>query len=180
LNQMGIEWILIAAGVAILIAVLAQRRRLQKRLTDNREALAGIKFQDELPAEVGQVLKKTPRLQGDGTFKFKTLGGIPFANNFEAVRLARRIYFVDPTVVEVLLLPDPSNLERKLAVAVTLDSKVLGYVPTQEAGEMHKYLLAHSSGVRAMAKIYLGSRPEYNGVMLDFAKPLKLESKWKA
>jgi hypothetical protein len=45
---------------------------------------------------------------------------------------------------------------------------------------MHKYLLAHSSGVCALAKFYLGSRPEYNGVMLDLAKPLKLESKWKA
>jgi hypothetical protein len=87
---------------------------------------------------------------------------------------------VEPTTVEVLLIPDPSNVERKLAVAVTLDSKVLGYVPSQEAGEMHKYLLAHSSGARAMAKIYLGSRPEYNGVMLDFAKPLKLESKWRS
>jgi hypothetical protein len=174
---MGIEWILIAAGVAILIAVLAQRRMLQKRLSDNREALAGIRFQDELPAEVGQVLKKTPRLQGDGAFRFKTLGCIPFANNFESVRIARRIYFVEPTVVEVLLIPDPGNFERKLAVAVTLDNKVLGYVPSQEAGEMHKYLLAHSSGVRAQAKIYLGSRPEYNGVMLDLAKPLKLVSK---
>jgi hypothetical protein len=80
-------------------------------------------------------------------------------------------------VIEVLLIPDPGNLERKLAVAVTLDSKVLGYVPSQEAGEMHKYLLSHSSGVRAMAKIYVGSRPEYNGVMLDLAKPLKLDSK---
>lgn len=177
---MGIEWILIAAGVAILIAVLAQRRLLQKRLVENKEALAGIKLKYEVPAEFSQVLKKTPRLKGDGTFSFKTLGCIPFANNFETIRLARRIYFVEPTVVEVLLLPDPSNLERKLAVAVTLDSKVLGYVPTQEAGEMHKYLLAHSSGVRAMAKIYLGSRPEYNGVMLDLAKPLKLEPKRKS
>jgi hypothetical protein len=177
---MGIEWILIAAGVAILIAVLAQRRLLQKRLTENREALAGIKFQDEVPSEVGKVLKKTPKLKGDDKFTFKTLGCIPFANNFEAIRVARRIYFVEPTVVEVLLIPDPSNVERKLAVAVTLDSKVLGYVPSQEAEEMHKYLLAHSSGVRAMAKIYLGSRPEYNGVMLDLAKPLKLESKWKS
>jgi hypothetical protein len=177
---MGIEWILIAAGVAILIAVLAQRRMLQKRLTENIATLAGIKFQDEVPAEVQQVLRNTPKLKGDGTFRFKTLGCIPFANNFESVRINRRIYFVDPTVVEVLLIPDPNNLERKLAVAVTMDSKVLGYVPTQEAGEMHKYLLAHSSGVRAMAKIYLGSRPEYNGVMLDLAKPLKLESKWKA
>jgi hypothetical protein len=177
---MGIEWILIAAGVAILIAVLAQRRMLQKRLTENREALAGMKFQDEVPSEVGQVLKKSPKLKGDGTFKFKTLGCILLANNFEAVRLARRIYFFDPTVVEVLLIPDPSNLERKLAVAVTLDSKVLGYVPTQEAGEMQKYLLAHSTRVRAMAKIYLGSRPEYNGLMLDFAKPLRLEPKRKS
>jgi hypothetical protein len=177
---MGIEWLLIAAGVAISIAVLAQRRMLQKRLTENREALAGMKFQDEVPSEVGQVLKKSPKLKGDGTFKFKTLGCILLANNFEAVRLARRIYFFDPTVVEVLLIPDPSNLERKLAVAVTLDSKVLGYVPTQEAGEMQKYLLAHSTRVRAMAKIYLGSRPEYNGLMLDFAKPLRLEPKRKS
>jgi hypothetical protein len=80
-------------------------------------------------------------------------------------------------VIEVLLIPDPGNLERKLAVAVTLDNKVLGYVPSQEAGEMDKYLLSHSSGVRAQAKIYVGSRPEYNGVMLDLAKPLKLVSK---
>jgi hypothetical protein len=79
--------------------------------------------------------------------------------------------------VEVLLIPEPSNIERKLAVAVTLDSKVLGYVPTQEAGEMYKYLLAHSNGIRAKAKIYVGSRPEYNGVMLDLAKPLRLEAK---
>jgi hypothetical protein len=177
---MGIEWLLIAAGVAISIAVLAQRRMLQKRLTENREALAGMNFQDEVPSEVGQVLKKSPKLKGDGTFKFKTLGCILLANNFEAVRLARRIYFFDPTVVEVLLIPDPSNLERKLAVAVTLDSKVLGYVPTQEAGEMQKYLLAHSSKVRVMAKIYLGSRPEYNGLMLDFAKPLRLEPERKS
>ena len=174
---MRIEWLLIAAGVAILITVLAQRRMLQTRLTENREALSGIKFKDELPSEVGKVLKKSPRLKGAGTFSFKTLGCIPFAKNFDSVRIARRIYFVEPTVVEVLLIPDPNNLERKLAVAVTLDSKVLGYVPTQEAGEMHKYLLAHSSGVRAMAKIYLGSRPEYNALMLDLAKPLKLDSK---
>lgn len=174
---MGIELLFIAAGVAILIAVLARRRMLQKRLMDNKEALADLKFQNEIPTEVGKLLKKTPKLKGDGKFAYKTLGCIPYAKNFEAVRIARRIYFVEPTVVEVLLLPDPANIERKLAVAVTLDSKVLGYVPSQEAGEMHKYLLAHSSGVRAKAKIYLGSRPEYNGLMLDFAKPLRLEPK---
>ena len=55
---MGIEWILIAAGVAILIAVLAQRRMLQKRLAENREALADIKFKGEVPPEVGEMLKK--------------------------------------------------------------------------------------------------------------------------
>jgi hypothetical protein len=88
---MGIESILIAAGLAILIAVLAQRRVLEKRLVDNKEALSGIKFLGEVPAEVRQVLKKTPKLKGDGTFKFKTLGCIPFANNFESVRVARRI-----------------------------------------------------------------------------------------
>ena len=177
---MGIEWALIVAGVAILIAVLAQRRMLQKRLTDNKETLSGVQFQNVIPAEVEKILKKAPLLKGDGKFAYTTRGCIPYANNFDAVRIARRIYFVEPTVVEVLLVPDPANIERKLAVAVTLDSKVLGYVPTQEAGEMHKYLLAHSSGVRAMAKIYLGSRPEYNGVMLDFAKPLRLESRRKS
>ena len=156
---MRIEWLLVAAGVAILIALLALRPMLQKRQGDNKPA---------------------PLLKGDGKFAFTIRGCIPFSENFDAVRIARRIYFVEPTLLEVLLVPEPSNIERKLAVAVTLDSKVLGYVPTQEAGEMHKYLLAHSSGVRAMAKIYLGSRPEYNGVMLDLAKPLKLESKWKA
>jgi hypothetical protein len=174
---MGIEWLLIAAGVTILIAVLAQRRLLQKRLTDNKEALSGIKFEDVIPAEVEKILKKAPSLKGDGKFAYTTRGCIPYAENFDAIRISRRIYFVEPTLIEVLLVPAPANIERKLAVAVTVDSKVLGYVPTQEAGEMHKYLLAHSSGVRAMAKIYLGSRPEYNGVMLDFAKPLRLESR---
>ena len=174
---MGVDVILLAAGTAILIVVLARRRILQKRLLDNRAALSAIKFQDEVPADVVKVLKKTPKLKGDGRFAYIARGCIPFAKNFEAVRTSRRIYFVEPTIVEVLLLPDPANIERKLAVAVTLDSRVLGYVPTQEAGEMHKYLLAHSSGVRAKAKIYLGSRPEYNGVMLDFAKPLRLESR---
>jgi hypothetical protein len=163
--------------VAILIAVLAQRRMLQKRLTENKEALSGVKFQDVIPPEVEKILKKAPLLKGNGEFAYTTRGCIPFAENFDSVRIARRIYFVEPTLIEVLLVPDPANIERKLAVAVTVDSKVLGYVPTQEAGEMHKYLLAHSSGVRAMAKIYIGSRPEYNGVMLDFAKPLRLESR---
>lgn len=172
---MSIEFLLVAAGVAILIAVLARRRMLQKRLIDNKEALSEIKFENEIPAEVGKVLKKSPKLKGDGKFAHKTLGCIPYAKNFEAIRIARRIYFVEPTEIEVLLVPDPSNIERKLAVAVTVDSKILGYVPSQEAGEMHKYLLANSSGVRAMAKIYLGSRADYNGLMLDFAKPLRLE-----
>jgi hypothetical protein len=153
---MGIEWLLIAAGVAILIAVLAITRMLQKRQGDN---------------------KPVPLLKGDGKFAFTTRGCIPFSENFDAVRMARRIYFVEPTPLEVLLIPEPSNIERKLAVAVTLDSKVLGYVPTQEAGEMYKYLLAHSNGIRAKAKFYVGSRPEYNGVMLDLAKPLRLEAK---
>ena len=174
---MGFEWLLIGAGVTILIAVLAQRRMLQKRLTDNKEALSGVKFEGVIPAELEKILKKAPSVKGDGKFSYTTRGCIPYAENFDAIRISRRIYFVEPTLLEVLLVPDPSNIERKLAVAVTVDSKVLGYVPTQEAGEMHKYLLAHSSGVRAKAKIYLGSRPEYNGVMLDFAKPLRLESR---
>jgi hypothetical protein len=177
---MGIEWLLIGAGVAILVAVLAQRRLLQKRLLDNKVALSDVNFQSEVPTEVGQLLTKTPKLKGKGKFSYKALGCFPYADNFEAVRISHRIYFVEPTEIEVLLVPDPSNIERKFAVAVTLDSKVLGYVPTQEAGEMHKYLLAHSSSVRVDAKIYLGSRAEYNGVMLDFAKPLRLETRRKS
>ena len=55
---MEIEWILIAAGVVIFIAMLAQRRVLQKRLSENRSVLAGVKFQDDIPAEVRQDLKK--------------------------------------------------------------------------------------------------------------------------
>jgi hypothetical protein len=172
---MGIELVLIGAGVTILIVVLARRRLVQTRLHVNKDALSSMKFDSEIPAEVGKILKNTPRLKGNGTFAYKTIGCIPYADNFEAVRLSRRIYFVEQTEIEVLLVPDPSNIERKLAVAVTVDSKILGYAPTHESGEMHKYLLANSSGVRARAKIYIGSRPEYNGVMLDFAKPLRLE-----
>jgi hypothetical protein len=172
---MGIEWLLIAAGVTILIVVLARRRLFQTRLIENKEALSALSFNSQLPEEFQKILTKAPRLKGDGKFAYKTLGCIPYAENFEAVRLSKRIYFVEPTEIEVLLVPDPSNIERKLAVAVTVDSKILGYAPTHESGEMHKYLLANSSGVRAKAKIYIGSRPEYNGVMLDFAKPLRLE-----
>jgi len=173
---MGIEFLLIGAGIAILIVVLARRRLFEKRLIENKEKLSGLRFDSVVPAEVQKIFEKAPRLKGDGTFSYKAVGCIPFADNFESIRIARRIYFVQPTDIEVLLIPEPGNFERKLAVAVTVDSKLLGYVPSKEATEMHKYLLAHSAGVKASARIYLGSRPEYNGVMLDFAKPLRLES----
>jgi hypothetical protein len=173
---MGIEFLLIGAGITILVVVLARRRLFEKRLIDNKEKLAGVKFDSVIPEEVEKIFKKAPHLKGDGTYSFPAVGCIPFADNFESIRLARRIYFVEPTQIEVLLIPEPGNYERKLAVAVTVDSKLLGYAPAKEAAEMHKYLLAHSAGVRASAKIYLGSRPEFNGVMLDFAKPLRLES----
>lgn len=174
---MGIEVFLIAAGVAIVISVLASRRLLQKRLLDNKDALLDLGFESEIPSEITKILKKSPLLKGDGSFAFSAQGCIPYEHNFEQVRIARRIYFVEPTPIEVLLIPDPANVERRLAVAITIDSKILGYLPTQEAGELHKYLLAHSSGVRAKARIYVGSRPEYNGVMVDLAKPLRLESR---
>lgn len=172
---MGIEVVLITVGVAILIAVLARRRLLEKRLLENKEALSQLQFFDEIPSEIPEVLQKAPKLKGDGKFAYKCLGCIHYAHNFEFVRLARRIYFIEPTIIEVLLIPDPANIERRLGVAVTLDSKILGYIPSQEAGEMHKYMLAHSIGLRAMAKIYMGSRPEYNGILVDFARPLRLE-----
>ena len=173
---MGIEFLLIGAGIAILVVVLARRRLFEKRLIENKEKLAGLKFDSAVPEEVEKIFNKAPRLKGDGKFAYSAVGCIPFADNFESVRIARRIYFIQPTDLEVLLIPEPGNFERKLAVAVTVDSKLLGYVPAKEAAEMHKYLLAHSAGVKANAKIYLGSRPEFNGVMLDFAKPLRLES----
>ena len=176
ISEMGIEFLLIGAGIAILIVVLARRRLFEKRLLENKEKLAGVKFDSVVPEEVEKILKKAPRLKGDGNFAFSTVGCVPFADNFELIRLARRIYFVQPTELEVVLVPEPGNFERKLAVAVTVDSRLLGYVPAKEAAEMHKYLLAHSAGVKANAKIYLGSRPEYNGVLLDLAKPLRLES----
>ncbi len=173
---MGIEFLLIGAGIAILVVVLARRRLFQKRLIENKEKLAGLKFDSAVPEEVEKIFNKAPRLKGDGKFAYKAVGCMPFADNYESIRIARRFYFVEPTDVEVLLIPEPGNFERKLAVAVTVDSKLLGYVPSKEAVEMHKYLLAHSSGLKANAKIYLGSRPEFNGVMIDFAKPLRLES----
>jgi hypothetical protein len=173
---MGIEFLLIGAGIAILVVVLARRRLFEKRLIENKEKLAGLKFDSAVPEEVEKIFNKAPRLKGDGKFAYKAVGCMPFADNYESIRIARRFYFVEPTDVEVLLIPEPGNFERKLAVAVTVDSKLLGYVPSKEAVEMHKYLLAHSSGLKANAKIYLGSRPEFNGVMIDFAKPLRLES----
>jgi hypothetical protein len=173
---MGIEFALIALGVAILVVVLARRRIFEKRLIDNRDRLAELRFKGSVPEEVNQILKKAPRLKGDGSFAYKGEGCILFAENFEKVMLQRRIYLIEPTEVEVFLIPEPANFERKLAVAITIDSLILGYVPVAEAEQMHKYLLAHSAGVKAKAKIYLGSRAEFNSIDLDLAKPLRLES----
>lgn len=173
---MGLEFLLLAAGIAILVVVLARRRLFEKRLIDNKEKLAGLKFEGVVPEEAEKIFSRAPRLKGDGTFSYKAVGCIPYAENFEAIRIAKRIYFIEPTDIEVFLIPEPGNHERKLAVAITVDSKLLGYVPANEASEMHKYLLAHSSGVKANAKIYIGSGADYNGVKLDFAKPLRLES----
>jgi len=177
---MGIEFLVIGAGIAILVVALARRRLFEKRLIENKEKLAGLKFDSVVPEEVEKIFQKAPRLKGDGSFSYKAVGCLPFADNFEAICIARRIYFLEPTDIEVMLIPDPGNYERKLAVAVTVDSKLLGYVTSQEAVEMHKYLLAHSSGLRANANIYLGSRPEFNRVTLDFSKPLRLESSRKS
>ena len=85
---MGIEVLLITAGVAILIAVLASRRLLDKRLADNKEALSKLNIQDVVPAELEKILKKAPLLKGDGRFAYTTRGCIPFAKNFDAIRLS--------------------------------------------------------------------------------------------
>jgi hypothetical protein len=171
-----IELLLIAIGVTILVVVISRRRMLEQRLIENREKLSKLRFESTIPLEVEELIRKAPRLKGDQSFSFPAVGCFPFADNFERVRLSRRIYLVEPTEIEVMLIPEPANYERKLAVAVTIDSKVLGYVPNREAGEMHKYLLAHSTGLRAQAKIYIGSRSEFNFITLDFAKPLRLET----
>jgi len=174
---MGIEFLLIGSGVLILIAVLGRRRIIEKRFADNRKKFAEMNFENLAAAEIDAILAKAPVLKGDGKFDYKVVGSIPFAKNFDAIRMSRRIYFVEPTKIEVLLLPQPANAERRNAVAVTIDGKVLGYVPAREASEMHTYLLAHTSGVRASARIYLGSRPEFNALALDLAKPLRLDSR---
>lgn len=176
---MGIEYLLIGAGITILIVVLARRRLFEKRLIENKLKLEKLRYNSELPDEVEEIFKKAPRLKGDGKYAYQATGTMPFADNYELIRVNRRIFFIEPTEIEVLLVPEPGNYERKLAVAITIDSKLVGYVPTNEATEMHKYLLAHSTGLRAKAKIYLGSKPEFNALALDFAKPLRLESSRK-
>ncbi len=173
---MGIELFFILAGVVILVVVLARRRLLEVRLDTNREKLAGIRFESEVPTEIAEIFKKAPALKGDGTYSHKASGTIPLRDNFEKIRINRRLYFAESSEVEVLLIPEPANFEKRLAVAVTLDSKILGYVPNEVAGAMHKYLLAHSSGLRARARIYLGSRAEFNSVSLDLELPLRLET----
>ena len=172
---MGVEYLLIGAGITILVVVLARRRLFEKRLIENKQKLENLRYNSELPDEVEEIFRKAPRLKGDGKYAFQATGTIPFADNYELIRVNRRIFFIEPTEIEVLLVPEPGNYERKLAVAITIDSKLVGYVPTNEATEMHKYLLAHSTGLRANAKIYLGSKPEFNALALDFAKPLRLE-----
>lgn len=174
---MGVEFFLVAAGLTLLVIVLARRQLFERRLALNKSKLENLKFSSELPAEVDEIFKKAPRIKGDGKFAFQAVGTFPFAENYEKIRIAKRIFFIEPTVIDVLLLPEPGNFERKLAVAITVDSKLLGYVPTNEAGELHNYLLAHSAGLVARAKIYLGSRPEFHTIWLDFAKPFRLESK---
>ena len=176
---MGIEYLLIGAGITILVVVLARRRLFEKRLIENKQKLENLRYNSELPNEVEEIFKKAPRLKGDGKYSFQATGTMPFADNYEQIRINRRIFFIEPTEIEVLLVPEPGNYERKLAVAITIDSKLVGYVPTNEATEMHKYLLAHSTGLRAKAKIYLGSKPQFNALALDFAKPLRLESNRK-
>lgn len=176
---MGFEYLLIGAGITILTVVLARRRLFEKRLIENKLKLENLRYKSELPEEVEEIFKKAPRLKGDGKFAYQAVGTLPFADNYELIRVSRRIIFIEPTEIEVLLVPEPGNYERKLAVAITIDSKLVGYVPTNEATEMHKYLLAHSTGLRSKAKIYLGSKAEFNALALDFAKPLRLESSGK-
>lgn len=173
---MGFELVLIAAGITLLIAVLARTRLFERRLIQNKEKLENLRFGSELPTDIEDLFKNAPKLKGDGKYAYQAVGTLPFKDNYEAIRVARRIIYIEPTPVEVLLIPEPGNYERKLAVAITIDAKLVGYVPTNEATEMHKYLLAHSTGLIANAKIYLGSRPEFNALALDFAKPLRLES----
>ena len=164
-------------GVLIVIAIFGRRNLEEKRLRNNRKMLTEMNFENLSRAEVEKILAKAPLLKGNGKFAFKSVGTIPFAKNFDSIRLARRLYFVEPAKVEVLLIPEPANTERIHAVAVTLDGKVLGYVPAKEASELHGDLLSRHIGLRVMAKVYLGSRPEFNAIALDMAKPLRVDSR---
>ncbi len=174
---MGIEVLFTVIGVLIVIAIFGRRKLEEKRLKDNRKMLTEMNFENLSMAEIEKILDKAPLLKGNGKFAFKSVGTIPFAKNLDSVRLARRLYFVEPTRVEVLLIPEPANTERIHAVAVTLDGKVLGYVPAKEASELHGDLLSRHIGLRVMAKVYLGSRPEFNAIALDMAKPLRVDSR---
>ena len=174
---MGIEVLFAAIGVLIVIAIFGRRKLEEKRLKDNRKMLTEMNFENLSMSEIEKILAKAPALKGNGKFAFNSVGTIPFAKNLDSVRLARRLYFVEPTRVEVLLIPQPANTERIHAVAVTLDGKVLGYVPAKEASELHGDLLNRHIGLRVMAKVYLGSRPEFNAIALDMAKPLRVDSR---
>jgi len=173
---MGIEVLIALIGGSLVIAIFGRRKLQEKRLRDNRKMLTEMNFENLSMTEIEKILAKAPLLKGNGKFAHKAVGSIPYAKNFDAIRLARRLYFVEPTRVEVLLIPEPANTERIHAVAVTLDGKVLGYVPAKEASKLHNSFLVRHMGIRAMAKIYLGSRPEFNSIVLDLANPMRLDS----
>jgi hypothetical protein len=170
-----IELFLIFSGIILLVFVIARRRMLQHRFFRNREKLATLEFENTLPEEIVEMSSRVPRIKGNGKFEFKAEQTLLHFENFERVRLAKRLYIAEISEIEVLLIPDPANIERRLGVLVSIEGFILGYVPEEISIQIHKYLLAHSAGVRANAKIYLGSRPEFNAVYLDFEEPLRLE-----
>jgi hypothetical protein len=172
---MGIEFFLIGAGIAILVTVIARRRILERRLLSNRDKLVENYLDSEIPLDFLPNTAALPLLKGSGKFELRAIDSIDFSENFEKVRLQRHLFFAESTELECVLIPDPANLLRKLAVSVTVDGLILGFVPDIEAEQMHKYLLSHKGGIRAKAKIFLGSRPMYNELYLDISKPLRLE-----
>ena len=135
---MGTELFLIGAGIAILVTVIARKRLLERRLLSNREKLLENSLDLEIPSGLLPNSSELPLLKGAGKYEFKAIDSVDFAENFENVRLKRRLYFAELAELECVLIPDPANLPSKLAVSVTVDGLIVGFVPDLEAEQMHK------------------------------------------
>lgn len=170
-----IEYVLISAGTILLFTVLLRRRFLKQRLENARESLFETKFDSLVPSQALDLMSKTREIIGDGSFSFRAQGSIQYEGNFDYLALTKRWFIGEIRESKVLLIAEPGNFERKLAVAVTVDGKILGYLPEKIANQMHKFLLTDSSAIMANAKIYIGTQSRFHEVWLDLAQPLRIK-----